>query len=115
MAMFAPQAILSDIQERLQLKEEILKLVKEDIKLPEKCVEKYQLGPLNIPFLQRHLIKAMIFLSHFCGRHYLPFQLINKIGLLSSDLKNDIALYNAAFEVEARYSKLRVVIKFDEN
>ena len=116
-AMFAPQAILSDIQERLQLKEEILKLVKEDIKLPEKCVEKYKLGPLNNHFLQHYLIKAMKFLLHFCGRHYLPFQLINKIGLLSncSDLKNDIALYNAAFEVEAKYSKLRVAIKMNEN
>ena len=32
--------------------------------------------------------------------HNLPFQLMNKIGLLSPELKNDIALYKAAFEAE---------------
>ena len=39
-------------------------------------------------------------LSRQCGRHYLPFQLIDKIGLFSPDIKNDVALYKAAFEVE---------------
>ena len=33
-AILAPQAILSDIPERTQLNKEILKLLKEDIKLP---------------------------------------------------------------------------------
>ena len=48
----------------------------------------------------QQLIKAMEFLLDFRGRHHLPFQLINKIGLLSPELKNDVTLYKAAFEVE---------------
>ena len=56
-------------------------------------------GSLSNAFVQQ-LVKAMKFLLDFRGRHHLPFQLINKIGLLSSDLKNDAALYKAAFEVE---------------
>ena len=48
----------------------------------------------------QQLVKTMEFLLDIRGRHHLPFQLINKIGLLSPDLKNDIALYKAAFEVE---------------
>ena len=97
-AIFAPQPILDEKTERKKLKKEVLKLLR-DIKLPENCTEKYELGPFNDTFLQQ-LVKAMEFLLHFRGRHHLPFQLIDKIGLLSPELKKDIALYKAAFEVE---------------
>ena len=98
-AMFAPQAILSEFQERDQLKEEVLTLLKEDINLPENCMKKYQDGPRTDSFVQQ-LIRVMEFLLLFRGRNDLPFQLIEKIGLISSDLKSDIALYKAACEVE---------------
>ena len=45
---------------------------------------------LSNAFVQQ-LVKAMEFLLDFRGRHHLPFQLINKIGLLSPGLKNDVA------------------------
>ena len=69
------------------------------VNLPEGCMEKYQLGPLNKTFVQQ-LVRAMEFLLLFRGRNDLPFQLVDKIGLISSDLKNDIAIYKAACEVE---------------
>ena len=98
-AMFAPRSILSEVQERNQLKEQVLKILEEDINLPENCMEKYQFGPLNDTFMQQ-VVKAMEFLLLFRGRNDLPFQLINKIGVISSSLKSDIALYKAACEVE---------------
>lgn len=48
----------------------------------------------------QQLVKALEFLLLFRGRSLLLFQLINKIRLISSDLKNDMALYKAACEVE---------------
>ena len=98
LARYAPQPILDENSERIKLKKEILKLL-EDIKLPENFTAKYEFSPFTDTFVQ-HLVKAMEFLLLFRGRHCLPFQLINKIGLLSPELKKDIALYNAAFEVE---------------
>ena len=98
LARYAPQPILAENSEQIKLKKEILKLL-EDIKLPENFTAKYEFGPITGIFVE-HLIKAMEFLLLFRSRHCLPFQLINKIGLLSPELKNDIALYNAAFEVE---------------
>ena len=77
-------------------------LLEENINLPERCMEKYRFGPLNDSFLQQ-LVRAMEFLLLFQGINNLPFQLIEKIGLIhiSSDLKSDIALYKAACKVEA--------------
>ena len=49
-AMFAPQAILNEIQEWNQLKEEVIMLLEEDINLPERCMEKYRYGSLNDSF-----------------------------------------------------------------
>ena len=101
-ARFAPQAILDGKSERKELKQVVIELLKEDIKLPENCMEKYDFpstGFLSNAFVQQ-LVNAIEFLLHFRGRHHLPFQLINKIGLLSQELKNDMALYKAAFEVE---------------
>ena len=70
--MFAPQAILNEIQERNQLKEEVIMLLGEDINLLERCMEKYRFGPLNDSFLQQ-LVRAMEFLLLFRGRNDLPF------------------------------------------
>ena len=76
-------------------------LLEEDINLPERCMEKYRYGPINDSFLQQ-LVRAMEFLLLYHGGNDLPFQLIEKIGLIhiNSDLKSDIALYKAACEVE---------------
>ena len=60
-AMFAPQAILSEIQEWNQLKEEVIMLLEEDINLPERCIEKYWFGHLNNSFVQQ-IVRAMEFL-----------------------------------------------------
>lgn len=98
-AMSSPQAILSENQERNQLKEQVLEVLEKDINLPEIWMEKYQLGPLTDTFVEK-LVRALEFLMLFRGRNDLSFQLIQKIGLISSDLKNDIALYKAACEVE---------------
>ena len=101
-ARFAPQAILDGKSERKELKQVVIELLKEDIKLPENCMEKYDFpstGSFSNAFVQQ-LFKVIEFLLDFRGKHHLPFQLINKIGLLSPNLKNDVALYKAAFEVE---------------
>lgn len=98
-AMSAPQTIESKNQGRKQLKKNILEVLKEDIKLPKNLMEKYQLGPLNDKFVEK-LVGALEFLFLFHGRNDLPFQFINKIGLISSDLKSDIALYKAVCEAE---------------
>ena len=47
-----------------------------------------------------NLVSVLEFLLLFYGRNDLPFQSINKIGFISTDLKNDIAIYEAACEVE---------------
>ena len=62
-------------------------------------MEKYKCGPWNDKFVQQ-LVKAMELLFLFHGRNDQPFQFINKIGVISSDLKSDIALYKAVFEAE---------------
>ena len=108
-AMFSPRAILSENDERDKLKEEVLAIFEKVINLPESCMEKYQLGPRNETFVQQ-LVRAMDFLLLFRGRNDLPFQLVDKIGLISSDLKSDIAVYKAACEVE-KFKAVEVAFK----
>ena len=98
-ALSAPQAIESKNQGREQLKKQVLVVLKRDVDLPENYMEKYDFGPQNDKFVLQ-LVKAMEFLFLFRGRNDLPFQFISNIGMISSDLKSDIALYKAACEAE---------------
>ena len=92
--------ILKEERERNDLKEDILNnIFKLIINLPDEYIYQYERGKLTKGLVE-NLISVMEFLLLFYGRNDLPLQLIDKTSFLSTDLKNDIAIYKAACEVE---------------
>ena len=102
MHIFTPQAILSDIPEQTQLKDEVIKLAtKRGYQVARKLHGKLQSMTFQIRVPSATLLYSNLsrqknfFYISVADTTYL--QLINKIGWLSLDLKN---LYKTAFEVE---------------
>ena len=87
-AMDAPNDSLGGNKEREELRKEVFAMLDTIIKLPQRYVMKYDTAGLSKRFVE-NLVSVLEFILLFYGRNDLPCQSINKIGFISTDLKND--------------------------